>query len=320
MKPLTRTIVGLQLLLTALGPALAVNSDEASWTIAPADNDRGAGRSNYVYTVDPGAVIEDAFVVVNTGVQPLTLSVATADGFTTSSGALDLLPLAEPSTGVGAWAQSSVDEVTIEPKELVEIPFVLQVPADATPGDHTGGIVTVLESVADRNLSVEHRLGTRIHVRVAGAQTVQTVVENAEVAHKPAYLPTPTDVTVGYDLRNTGNVRTAYTERVIIEGPFGLARTELVSMVDEVLPRNGIRRQTEVPRVWLLGPTTVTIEVSPQAIDGALGPQVSVTASTMSIPWFVVLIVLAIAAFIAVRAARKAKQPHRSAVPISEET
>lgn len=137
---------------------------------------------------------------------------------------------------------------------------------------------------------------------------MQTVVENAEADHKIAYLPMPTDVTVHYDLRNTGNVRTIYTECVITEGPFGLARTEHVSTVDEVLPGYGIRRHAEAPRVWLLGPTTVTVKIWPQAIDGTPGPIVSVSATTMSSPWIVVLVLLAIAAFIAVRMARKATE------------
>lgn len=156
MKLLNRSIIGLHLLLISFGPFLAMSNDEVSWTVAPADNDYGIGRANYVYTVDAGALIDDAFVVVNTGTQPLTLRVATSDSFTSSSGALDLLPLSEPSAGVGAWAQVSAEEITVGPQELVEIPFTLQVLAEAAPGDHTGGIVTVLDLVADEDLSVEH--------------------------------------------------------------------------------------------------------------------------------------------------------------------
>jgi hypothetical protein len=45
----------------------------------------------------------------------------------------------------------------------MEIPFTITVPRNATPGDRTGGIVNSLMGADPAAITVERRLGSRIH-------------------------------------------------------------------------------------------------------------------------------------------------------------
>ncbi|MEK8226294.1 hypothetical protein NKG05_09845 [Oerskovia sp. M15] len=60
-------------------------------------NDKGAARTAYDYAINPGATEKDGLVIANRGTESLDLAIYAADGFTTDSGQLDLLPAGEES-------------------------------------------------------------------------------------------------------------------------------------------------------------------------------------------------------------------------------
>ena len=115
-----------------------------TWASAPADTSLGKGRSHYAYTLAPGTTLTDAMAVVNRSSTPITLSVYASDAFTTSNGNLDLLPANRKPTDVGAWTTVKTRQLTLAPQQSAIVPFTVTVPANATPGDHTGGVVTSL--------------------------------------------------------------------------------------------------------------------------------------------------------------------------------
>lgn len=311
-----RTALTLAMLsvLTALAAAPAV-ADEIAWSVAPSNNEHGEGRPNYGYELEPGAVIQDGLEVANTGDVELTLVVAAADGFTTANGVLDLVPVTDPQLDLGAWAEPEVSEITLAPGERVEVPFTVTVPSDATPGDHTGGIVTIRTSDAGGTVQLEQRLASRIHVRVPGEQVVALTAGDIQVSQPAQLNPVASGTaTVQYSVRNEGSVRTLYTERVTVTGPGGIGSAEAVATVEEILPGSEIVRVVEVPGVWSLGYTDVKVELVPQAVDGELAAPISLDGGAWSVPWaLVALLVLVIAAAILIGVLRSRREPSSAA-------
>ncbi|WP_233518125.1 WxL protein peptidoglycan domain-containing protein [Streptomyces corynorhini] len=166
---LTVLVAALAAAGVSAGPA-ATRDDDVTWTVRTAPNSYGADRSSFSHAVNPGGEVEDAMVVANRGKVPLRLAVYAADGFTTNTGRLDLLPGGEKSVAVGAWTRAGRDTVTIGPGKTVTVPFTLSVPGNATPGDYVGGVVTSLrQSDEAEGINVDRRLGIRVKLRVSGA-------------------------------------------------------------------------------------------------------------------------------------------------------
>jgi hypothetical protein len=290
------------LLVTLLG-AVPAFAEDVSWTVATADNGQGRDRPNYTYAVEPGSVVSDGIVVSNAGTRAITLSVYAADAFTTSSGHLDLLPAGQKSTDVGAWVKPAADKVELQPGQSKTVAFTLRVPKDAAPGDHSGGIVTsYVDTTPGTSVSVDRRLGARIHVRVAGelapAVTVGDVSVDVPVAVNPFV---PVTATVRYRLANTGNTRVFGHETVRLTGPAGLAATTAAAETPEVVPGSTIDREVRVSGVWPLGLLTAHVDVVPETVGGETTDAVSASRDTVAVPWGALgLLVLILAAGIGV--------------------
>ena len=278
-------------------PAQATADDPTvTWGVRPADVEPHApGRPNFAYTAAPGRTIEDGLVVTNHGAVPTTLRVYAADAFTTPQGVLDLRRPEETATGVGAWTVVATPEVVLPPGGSAVVPFTLSVPADAEPGDHAGGVVTSLVSARPDGVSVDRRLGARLHLRVDGPLAPEAAVRGVGAVHHGAPDPTTGSVDVTASVVNTGNVRLGGEATVTVTGPFGWAvRTARVE-VPELLPgeRTTVTATVaDVPALLRLG---TTVRLDPRLADGStLGP-VATSVTTWAVPW-TVLVVLAVTA------------------------
>jgi hypothetical protein len=158
-------------LLSAATPAATADDPSAmTWGVVPGDTAQGTGRANFAYDAAPGDTIQDSVVITNHGAAPLALDVYAADARTTTSGQLDLLTAAETSVDLGAWISLDLPAVTLDPGASVEVPFTVRIPADALPGDHSGGVITASVGADDGStVRLDRRLALRVHLRVAGA-------------------------------------------------------------------------------------------------------------------------------------------------------
>ncbi len=289
------------LLLTAAAPAPAARAEDGgvAWTVKTADNANGAGRANFTYDVEPGAVISDTMVVVNTGTEPLPLAVYAADAFTASSGEIDVLVDGSPSVGAGTWVQVDTGTLELSPGQSADIPFRISVPADARPGDHSAGIVTSLTSAdASASLSVDRRLGTRINLRVAGELTPAAQVGEVQAEYLPSWNPfAPGTVTIRYRLANTGNTRLTGTETVTASGAFGLLdATTAPTQLSEIIPGSVVDVVREVPVLslgWVHGSTTVTPEGV--GLGAAAVDVVAADFEVVAVPWSLYAVIVLIA-------------------------
>lgn len=320
---LTGPAAALPVALAQPAPAATVDEGPApadatvTWGVRPGDVDpHAAGRANFAYTAAPGETIEDALVVSNHGGAETALRVYVADAFTTTRGALDLLRPDETSTGVGAWTAVATPDVVVPPGGSVVVPFTLTVPDDAEPGDHAGGVVTSLVSTNTDGVSVDRRLGARLHLRVDGPLVPGARLEGLSAVHHGTPNPAGTgDVDVDVEVVNTGNVRVGGPATVTVVGPFGWG--EQVAQVDvpELLPGERATVQVQVDDVLPLLRLTTTVRFVPQvAVDGSTLAPVTASASTLAVPWTVLgllVLVVAVACAARVRARRRSAATDR---------
>ncbi|KQQ93613.1 hypothetical protein ASF72_01925 [Arthrobacter sp. Leaf141] len=307
-------LISLLALLAGALPAQALaatstTADGLSWSIRPGSTD-AAQRSNFSYTLDPGATIQDTLVVTNLGSTPLDLAVYAADGVTSASGHLDLEPAATAAAGVGSWFAAEAATITVQPGAAREVPFSLAVPADASPGDHVGGVVTSFVSAAAQGtVKLDRRLATRLNVRVAGEETIAMAISDVTVNYPAAWNPfAPVAPEVTYTVTNNGNVRALADENVDASGLLGAGAAS--GAVAELIPGGSSTRTVTLPGTWPIFAGNATVVLQPWSVAGSPGTEVTAAASTAAVPWgqlAVLLVVVVLAVILARRRARQAR-------------
>lgn len=321
LTALTTTVAG----PAAAGPgttapavtATAAPTDDVTWGVRTATNDHGADRENFRYTVDPGATLTDELVVTNHGEGTLELDIYAADGYTTTSGQLDVLTRDTDSAEVGSWLVPGVDRVRLAPGKSADVPFTLRVPDDATPGDHAGAILTSRTVTAkEAGLDYETRSGVRVYLRVAGDLAPGLTVTDQHVEYHQNLNPFGAgDATVTYTVRNDGNVRVAAHQAVGVAGPFGWFRaTAEADDVPELLPGESWPVSVAVSGVvplFRVSADAVLVAELPEVTGATPGvTPVEVSTSGWAVPWLplALLVLLVVAVVLIVRRRRTRAQ------------
>ncbi|RMI03351.1 DUF916 domain-containing protein [Cellulomonas triticagri] len=306
--------------------AAAAASTQVSWGVRPADTVHGAQRPNFAYSLPPGGSLSDAIVLTNKGDAPLPLDVYAADGFLTADGTLDVLGAGEESTALGSWVVVETPEVVVAPGASVEVPFTLTVPDDVQPGDYAAAVVSSLLVENAEGVSVDRRLGSRVHLRVGGDLAPALAVSGVLVDYDAGSNPVvPGTATVTFTVTNTGNARIAPAEQVQVAGLLGLGSVRAVGAdVPELIPGASVQRTVVVEGVWPLVRSTARIALGgevvplPGAPDGASPavPGVVATAAAWAVPWLVlgVLVLLVALVVLRVHAGRRRRVRQQRAV------
>ena len=291
-----------------------------SWAIEPSGETGPTGRAAFEYAVGPGTRITDVVRVSNPGDRPVTLDVYASDAFTADGGGFDLLPAADEPVDVGAWVTVEGTPVSLEPGAHADLPFSIAVPANASPGDHVGGIVASLARAQTGDLvEVDQRVGSRIYLRVDGPARPALTITDLAVDHRGSANPAGGTVTVRWAIENTGNLRLAGRPTLRLVGPFGvtLERRELDAL-PELLPGSALTGEATVDGVWSLGRVTAELEVRPVLTDATapVGAR-SVTASASTGAWSPTLVALVtvVVAVIAFRVDRRRRRHRGAASP-----
>ncbi|MDG4775083.1 DUF916 domain-containing protein [Solwaraspora sp. WMMD792] len=290
----------------AAQPAGPAPADAVTWAVQPSSVDGPTGRNYFVYDLAPGAEITDHVAVRNLGDQDRTFTVYGTDGFLTDDGAFALLPADEPATDVGTWIHFDQREYAVPAGERLDIPFRLTVPANATPGDHAGGVIGSIAQLrtdaSGQQVNVDQRVAARVYLRVDGPVRPAVNVESMSISYDDPVNPLGDgDVEVTYQVRNTGNIRVGGTGAVLLDGPLGweLARTDPVDL-PELLPGSTFtvtERITGVPPALRL---TATVDLAPTTVDEAL-PPVTRTAGVWAPPWLLLAAIAVLAGWFGVR-------------------
>lgn len=300
-------------LLTA-HPATASTVDEpdggtVSVSGRPADAEgRPDGRTRFSYAADPGQTVTDQFLVGNRGSARQDFTVYGTDAFNSPDGGFALLATSEEPVSVGAWTRFENGEpriqFSLDPGEVRVLPFSIEFPAEATPGDHVGGIVaSVVE--AGTQVNVDRRVATAVYARVSGELQPRLAVSDFEATHLGDWWnPFSGSVLIRYTVENPGNVALAANVTMGVDTWFGIPATQAQGgSVPDILPGNSAAFEFEAGGVaqWLY--LLAHVRLNPFVDDPDTAKQLPVPATTRdavtwAVPW-TVLIVLVLAAAIA---------------------
>jgi hypothetical protein len=285
------------------------------WSVQPSSAQGPDSRKEFSYRdVKPGTAIHDYVAVTNFSAAPVTFQIYGTDALNGNAGALQLQPADEKPKDVGAWVSILKTSVTLKPNERAIEPITLTVPATATPGDHTGGIVAsigVEENSANGPVKVDRRLGVPLYLRVAGPLNPGIAIESVSASYHGTANPFgggSTDVTL--TVHNTGNVRLNVDPEVAVHGLYWLkVASANPATMPNLLPGSTVQISVHLDGVYPLGPMTADVRVVPSQIT-ALGlpkapnePQtVESDAFLWATPWpLLLLVLLLVGGFFAVR-------------------
>lgn len=296
---------------TAAAPVVSEDAAAIAWSVSTVDSPNGTGRPNFSYESELGSTVNDAIRITNTGSLALDLSVYPADAFTTSTGQIDLDTADVAPDNAGAWIQVEKSTLTLQPGQQADVPFTLTVPADARPGDHSGGIITSLSTGGNGALSIDRRLATRVNVRVPGELVPSIELSELGASYMGSWNPFALgSISFDYTLTNTGNTRLTGVEAVAAAGLFGLANAGTAQTeLPEVLPGSTIEVHRELATApW--GLISGTVVVAPEAVGfGAQGlDPVKLDYRVAAVPWTLVVVLLIAAAVTAVLLLRRRRK------------
>lgn len=292
------------------------NAESVTWSARPADQDGRDGRSWVEVELDPGATHRDHLAIENFSASEVTFQVYASDGYFTDTGRFNMRPSTETPAGAGAWITVD-DAVTVPAGETVILPFDVEVPENAPPGDHPAGIAVAIHSAAAEEgsaVGVESRTGFRVMTRVTGE--LQPAISAAATAiYAGSWNPfEPGTVRVEYQLVNTGNTRLEVQPDLSLAGPFGAGEwTQELPAIEEIAP--GERRTAVVEdTAWPLGLVDVRLgavaDVLPRELGGAT---VTTTVETraVAVPWSQLATLLAGGALVGLHLAKRRRDRQR---------
>ncbi|WP_158564044.1 WxL protein peptidoglycan domain-containing protein [Jiangella anatolica] len=298
-----------------------------SWSVQPSTENGPDGRTAFTYELEPGATVSDVVRVNNFSDTPQTFRVYSQDAINTPEGSFSLLEGSETPVDVGLWAAVSHDSVEVPAGGHVDLPFTLTVPANATPGDHAGGIVASLTDVVteedDNQVLVENRVGARIYLRVGGDLAPSVRIQSVSASFDGGWIPfAGGSLSVTYELENTGNVRLTGSQLVDVEGPLGVALKSVhPDDLPELLPGQKYTVTTEATGVQRLGRLTARVSIDPASLNVPEGsvepPDVSAVASVWAVPWPELLVLLVIVVLLVLLRRRSRGRRRRAAEAIA---
>jgi len=268
--------------------------------LRPAD-ETGAfdGRTNFRYAVDPGQSVTDYAAVVNTGTQTQLFTLLGTDAFNDEAGDYALLPTDEDAQRLGSWVTfengANRMELTLEPGEGRLVPFTLALPAEATPGDHAGGIVASVVT-GEGQVELDRRVAIRLYARVSGDLQPRLTISSMAASYVGDWWNMFSGtVRVHYTVDNPGNVALAANVTGGVNTWFGIALpVESSASVKELLPGNSATYEFEAPGVAQLLYLNPHLELSPFVDNDDVSTYVTVAPTTrdavlLVVPWLVVV-------------------------------
>ena len=246
-------LAGLALLFVAAGFAAVALPREAhgqslgSFGIRPtttAANDPSAG-AYFTYDLAPGVTLSDEALVVNNGTGPITLKLYAADGTTAINGGTAFAGAEEERNGVRSWLSVDATDIVLQPNESLTVPFSVQVPADATAGDHVAGLVLEAPPKAGPTgglgAAVIERVGVAVVIHVPGPSEESLSLGEICLNQKTGsnYFEVP--------VTNDGNVLTRATGTLQLEREDGNEVFSREVLLGTVLPGDSTQLRMDAP-------------------------------------------------------------------------
>lgn len=185
---------------------------KAAVMVSPALNGMTALEGGHFrYDLAAGASAHDGMTIANPTAAPITVSVYAVDMLQDHDGGLVVARADNPRTGAAAWITPSVTAVAVAAHARVDVPFTINVPVGAPPGDLIAAVVASTTSPAETGgVNVEARAALRVSVRVVGHIDAGLRIGTPTVSRDHH--------AVAVDVRNTGNVLTTLAGSIDVGG------------------------------------------------------------------------------------------------------
>ena len=258
-------------------------------------------RPHFDYTAVQNGTVVDYLAVSNYSAKQLALRIYPADAYTNTDGGFDLVKSSADSHDIGRWVTLPNSSITLAPRTRAILPFRLVVPANASPGDHTGGIVASVSTTSrDANgdvVTVQHRLAERIYLRVPGALRPSLDVEQLVAGYSGRLNPFGRgSAHMEYRIINTGNVRLGASVSAKVHNLLGSRSAGAKTKLAEILPGSYVLLGGNARNVVPLLRASARITVDPvlvNAADSASVERAEGSKGFWTIPWtFVVCVAL----------------------------
>lgn len=264
------------------------------------------GRPYYNFAAAGGAHLADHAIVLNYSQVPLPLLVYATDGYNSFTGAASLLETNKRPTDLGAWTHLLTRPDIVVPARTkdgpgrVVVPFRVDVPKGAEPGDHIAGVVAALRT-ANKNgkgvqVSLDQRVASQIFLRVYGDLHPGLAIRDLRARYHGTLNPIGRGrVDVDFTVVNTGNVRLGSRQRVAASGLLGSWAGEALTDVPQLAPHGSAHLRTVVRGVWPEIWMRATVRVSTLQLKTDANPPIApVIASThfWAVPWTLLLLIV----------------------------
>jgi hypothetical protein len=278
---------------------VAAKKSGATWGIGPSNPKKLDGRANFKWFVSPGGELTDHVAIQNISRRPLTLDLYARAAANAANGQLSLQPEAAPATDIGSWVTIGLPHhatsVRIPARSTAIVPFTLKVPANASPGDHTGGIISSLSakvrtgSSTHVNPTLEQRVAVAMIARVKGPIYGGLAVSDFKASYKGTLNPFGSgSSTLSYNVVNNGNVNLGAKQTVSVKGLFGTTKHLTSADVPGLLPGGSATISIPVSGVFPEGVATAKVELAPLVPSGDVDPGLKDTAFSAHfypMPW-----------------------------------
>lgn len=280
------------------GKALA--ADSTGFSASPSDGSTvDPNRTRFDYQIDPGQHVDDYVYITNSASMAQTFTVSAADAFTGIDGAFGFFANDTKMTDVGTWVtfsnQEAILKITVPPAGAVVVPFTVTVPANASAGDHAGGILVSAITAGNGQVKLERRVATRLYARVRGDITPAFSIGNMVARYEPTWNPLDGTMYVSFSMQNNGNISLSADALTSVTGLFGIPLgSQQITKVPELLPGLGREVELKITGIgqWALFTPAVTMQatVDKGALDAGKLPVVRRDTTLVSAPisWIVI--------------------------------
>lgn len=305
-------------------PAPARADDTIGISARPATADGATdGRTRFSYKTEPGLRIDDHFLVANTGTVAQNYTVIGTDAYNDDEGDYALLATSEQPVSIGQWVRfengGNRIEFSLKPGESRLLPFSVEVPANATPGDHAGGLVASVVTPGEE-VTLDRRVATRLYARVAGQLQPQLAISALDSEYLGDWWnPFSGNVRMYFTVRNVGNVALAANTSFGVDTWFAIpASTSSGDGLAELLPGGARNVTVDVPGVaaWLYLAPWVELAPFVDSPDPANALPVDPTSRStflIAVPWPLIILAALIAGGILFVRWRRQRDAQRAA-------
>ncbi len=173
------------------------------------------------YKTAKGQTIDGVVKIINNENRTLVLTPSTANfGAKDETGDPDF-KFDAPSADLASWIKIDTASVTLELGETKEIPFKIEVPANAEPGGHYAGIFFASggSAAGGGQIGVQSKLGSLVILTVDGNIREQATISSVKLDGPTTVGRPPVDFSIR--IKNGGNVHVKPKGKVTILNMFG---------------------------------------------------------------------------------------------------